>query len=310
MRLSKLIIILLIGLFTLPSAEVEGARRRKAKTTAVAKKGKSSKTAKSSRSSTKKKSNKKSSKSKSKRSSLNDRLRERKSKYSRRGRYKYDAAAAEAARLARAEKAAEKRREDSLRLRRGGTEPLQADKTPRLTPALELPIVRFQKADSTLSVVEIERLYFGRVKQSDDDLFFGRILPKVDSLIAKSNYKDAFVEAQQGLVRNPLHLGLLKRACDLAQHLNDKKLDTYIWQLAELFNMIQATGDGKSAKTATAVFDADDAYLYETLWLDHSHEQIVLRRSVKEGNKELLVLSVRNAKGKVEQRYYEIGAKR
>lgn len=310
MRLTKLIIILLIGLFTLPQPEAEGARRRKAKTTATAKKSKTSKSSKSSGRSTTKASNKKNTKSKRKRSSLNDRLRERKTGYSRRGRNKYDSAAAEAARLARAEKAAEKRREDSLRLRRGGTEPLQADKTPMLTPALELPIVRFQKADSTLSVVEIERLYFGRVKQSDDDLFFGRILPKVDSLIAKSNYKDAYIEAQHGLVRNPLHLGLLKRACDLAQHLNDKKLDTYIWQLAELFNMIQATGDGKSAKTATAVFDTDDAYLYETLWLDHSNDQIVLRRNVKEGNKDLLIFSVRNAKGKVEQHYYEIGAKR
>lgn len=289
MKLIRLIVILLIGLFVLPSLDVEAARpkRKKAKVTAVSK----------SRSKT---SRSKSSKSRKKQSAKKRSSRQRVSRKTSARR----SAALAAEYAARRE---ELRREDSIRLRIGGTEPLAMGQEVTMIANYEPMLSRFRKADSTLTMKNIESLYFTRQAAEGDSVFFGQIIPKVDNAIEREQYREALVVAQKGLYRNPMHIGLLKRACDLAEHENSKELDNYIWQITELFNLIQHTGDGKSIETALRVKEMDDAILYEMLWLDTIKERIVERKLVPYKDKQALTLGVRDPKGKIVKKYYIVG---
>lgn len=206
-----------------------------------------------------------------------------------------------------AERREEKRRQDSLRLRIGGTEPI-----PRMGEYVE-PIahtepqlLRFRRADSTLSMRTIESLYFARQDVAGDSLFFLQILPRVDRAIEQGQYKDALSLAEKGLHRNPMHIGLLKRACDLAHHEGSDALDTYIWQISELFHLIQNTGDGKSPQTAWRVMEQNDALLYESLWIGTEMNNILSRKTNSYQGKTLLTLTVPGKKGKTEEHYYLI----
>lgn len=206
----------------------------------------------------------------------------------------------------------ELRRLDSLRLRNGGTNPI-----PRLgeevesIAQIEPVLLRFRRADSTLSLRTIESLYFTRRLASGENHFFGQIVPKVDAAIEREDYAEALKIAKKGLYRNPLHIGLLKRACDLAQHEGDGELEQFIWQISELFYLIQHTGDALSPETARRAMSVDDALLFETLWLDTAPEQILQRKMKKHRGADILVLSLRTTDAtKVEERYYLIGKNR
>ncbi len=297
MKLIKLIYILLIGLISLAPPSMEAAKRKKrAKvtntTTKRAKKGKAK--------SQKVKQNKTRGSKTKYRNSRNKVTRSIRSQ--RRSRAERQ--------VEREERRAELRRLDSLRLRNGGTEPLPAPSIDSLAPIAnaEPMHLRFRRADSTLSSYNIERLYFDKPSATHDSIFWRNIIPEVDQLIGKEQYKKALALAQKGLFYRPLHLGLLKRACELAQHEKDPELNNYIWQLSEILSMIQGTGDGKSPKTALRIVDANDALTYETLWLDHEISQIQKQRTSKYEGREILVLSIQGAKGKPIERYYQIGS--
>lgn len=289
MRLLKLIVILLIGLMVLPPLSMEAARskRKKAKTTAVSKSRSKAKRSKASKSRKKQSSRRKTT---SKRQSR--RLSTRQS------------AALVAEYAARRE---ELRREDSIRLRIGGTEPLAMGQEVTMIANYEPMLSRFRKADSTLTMKNIESLYFTRQQAEGDSVFFGQIIPKVDKAIEYEQYQEALSIAQKGLYRNPMHIGLLKRACDLAEHEGSKELDNYIWQITELFNLIQHTGDGKRVETAMRVKEVDDAILYEILWLDTIKERIVERKLLPYKDKQILTLGIRAPQGNIEKKYYIVG---
>lgn len=280
MKLLRVIVILLIGLLMLPAPSVEAVRpkRKKAKTTAV-----------------KKKSGRKKSKARVTKSS-----RGRTSTARRKGRTRV---------LSREEyeaRRAELREQDSIRLRIGGTRPLDMGQNVLQVANIEPLTRRFSNADTTLTRKEIESLYFTRRVAEGDSIFFGQILPKVDTAIAKGHYADALRTAEKGLLRNPMHIGLLKRACDLAEHEDSPRLDGYVWRISELFYLIQHTGDGKSPATALRVMAVDDAILYEVLWLDTIQERIMERRLSPSSKGQLLTLSIRDPKGKMYKKYYRI----
>lgn len=278
MKLLRALAILLIGLLMLPAPALDAARprRKKAKTTAVRQKSsrKKAKTSKSSR---------------GRKASSRRVVRSR-------------ALSAEEYEARRAEL----RRQDSIRLRIGGTDPLDMGQNVLQVANIEPLLYRFRKADTTLTRKEIESLYFSRRVAEGDSIFFGQILPKVDTAIDKEQYAEALQIAEKGLHRNPLHIGLLKRACDLAKHEGSPKLDSYVWQIAELFYLIQHTGDGKTPRTALRVMEVDDAVLYEVLWLDTIKERIVDRALSPLGQGQLLILSIRDPKGSIYKKYYRI----
>lgn len=276
----RILTLFLAGLLLLPPTTIDAAhRRKKAKTTKVAK-------------------------SKSKKSSQKNRKTKARSKSSKRTRWTRRASRSY---VNWAERRAEQRREDSIRLRIGGTEPLELDMSSTPLVAQVVPIQkRFMDADTTLSLREVERLYYRYQRVEGDSLFFGQIVPKVDSLITQERYKEALTTAEKGLFRNPVHIGLLRRACDLAEHEDSKVLDRYVWQIATLFEAISQTGDGNSPSTAIRVRELDDALLYEMLWLDVIEQRIVERQVVPYQGKSQLILGLRDSKGKIAKRYYVI----
>lgn len=197
----------------------------------------------------------------------------------------------------------------SARLRHGGsyTVPLMGLAVERIAN-MEPMTTRFRKGDSTLTMKNIETLYFARHSKRDDTSFFGNILPKVDEAISQSKYKEAYALTQKGLWRNPMHIGLINRACELAEHQGDQnKSDIYVWQIAELFNLIQNTGDGKTIQTAMRVVDKDDAILYEELWLETSKESILSEKITPYEGCDLLTLTIKDSKGKTIHKYYIVG---
>lgn len=199
---------------------------------------------------------------------------------------------------------------DSIRLRHGGTSllPMMGLSVERIAN-IEPLTTRFRRGDTTLTKKNIETLYFARPPKQDDGRFFGHIIPAVDSAIRQSQYKEAYALAQKGLWRNPMRIGLLKRACELAiKNGNQKRADLYVWQISELFDLIQHTGDGKTPKTALRITDEEDAMLYETLWLETPKEQIVGQESTTYQGCKLLALVIKNKQGETSKKYYIVGA--
>lgn len=269
MRLSRLITILLIGLFLLPTGELDAARRKR-------------KTAKTTKTTSSKKKRTKARRTKRKRK-----------------------ASTSAPKLS----PEEQRTQDSLRLRHGGSTTI-----PRMGIAIERianiepMLTRFRQGDTTLTAKNIETLYFTREHIGEDAQLFGALAPQIDSAIRRSQYKEAYSLVQKGLWRDPLHIGFIKRACELSSHQKDvKRSNIYVWQIAELFHLISSTGDGKSPKTAMRVAAKEDARLYETLWLETPPEHILEEQSTPYRGCELLTLRVKDPKGGEVKRYYIVG---
>lgn len=296
MKLLKLIFILLLGCFLCPQPELDAARRRKgASTSAVAKKSKGKKA-------------RASSSKREKRSSKRERKAERSKgkKQTRRGRWA-SSRRSTYSRIDYEARRAELRTSDSIRLRIGGTEPLRMGQMVTQIANFEPTLVRFRRADSTLTKGDIESLYYTRKAAEDDGSFFGHIIPRVDSAIMEKKYPEALTLAQKGLYRNPMHIGLIKRACDLSEHLGNAELDLYLWQITELLSLIHNTGDGKSLKTAMRVRSEEDALLFEQLWLDTIVERIMEKRYETHEGKTYLILSIREPKNKIGKKYYLVG---
>ncbi len=168
-------------------------------------------------------------------------------------------------------------------------------------------ITRFRRGDTTLMMSSIESLYFGHQTKKGEDSFLAQIESEVDASIKASQYAKALQSAQRGLWRNPAHLGILKRACDLAHHEGHAKVDLYVWQLTELLYLISLTGDGTTHEDAYRVMSVADAYLFETLWLETPTAHILDRRNLTFQGRPLLALTIETEQeGKPLTRYYSI----
>lgn len=168
-------------------------------------------------------------------------------------------------------------------------------------------LIRFRRGDTSLDMRSIESLYFGHESKADEYAFLTQIESEADALIRQAKYQDALKVTQRGLWRNPMHLGLLKRACDLTHHEQLKEVDKYVWQLAELMHLISKTGDGKTHATAYRVMSRTDAILYETEWLSTPLSDILERRELIFEDKPLMAFEIKGAKGQPNMiRYYSI----
>lgn len=168
-------------------------------------------------------------------------------------------------------------------------------------------LMRFRRGDTSLDIRSIESLYFGHESKVDEYTFLAQIETEADAFIRQSKYREALKVAQRGLWRNPMHLGLLKRACELTHHEGLKEVDKYVWQLAELMHLISKTGDGKTPATAYRVMSRTDAILYETEWLMTPQVNIIERRETVYEDKPMLAIEIKGAKGQPNiTRYYSI----
>ena len=199
----------------------------------------------------------------------------------------------------------EQMRQDSIRLRTGGTAPTQKVSEKVALPN-ELLTTRFRRADSTLNRSEIRELYFTIDEREDTAPFLSKIESEADRLIEAHNFSEALKTVQQGLWRTPTHIGLIKRACDLALHLKNSKFNTYMYQLVELLSMIAHTGDGSSFDKAIQVRSLSDALLFEQHWNETPREQILSSKEQSSKGKNYVLIEVKTDKGKPETHYYLI----
>lgn len=197
----------------------------------------------------------------------------------------------------------ERRHLDSLRLHNGGTRTLVP---PAELPSVEIEplLARFRRGDTTLRSETIARLYYSHHVKRGTGSFLHQIEQEADASIAASRYAEALRTVRRGLLRSPMHFALIKRACDLAQHEGDPEVDVYLWQLVELFVVVEEGGDGKTPKTAFEVMGPSDALLFETLWMETPKEEIKRRDPVSvEGGKQLLVLEIGTGEKKTLRHY-------
>ena len=199
----------------------------------------------------------------------------------------------------------EKMRQDSIRLRTGGTS-VSTKTLDRASQAPELLTTRFRQADSTLSRGELRELYFAPQTKEDTDAFIAQIELSADQQIEKYHFEEALRLVQQGLWRMPTHLGLIKRACDLSSHLKSPRFNGYIYQLVELLSMISHSGDGSSPEKATEVRSLSDALLFEQLWKETPKERLTTPKEIQQGGKTFYLFSLKDEQGKSIQRYYYI----
>ena len=199
----------------------------------------------------------------------------------------------------------EKMRQDSIRLRTGGTS-VSTKTLDRAIQAPELLTTRFRQADSTLSRGELRELYFAPQTKEDTDAFIAQIELSADQQIEKHRFEEALRLVQQGLWRMPTHLGLIKRACDLSSHLKSPRFNSYIYQLVELLSMISHSGDGSSPEKATEVRSLSDALLFEQLWKETPKERLTAPKEIQQGGKTYYLFSIKDEQGKSVQRYYYI----
>ena len=199
----------------------------------------------------------------------------------------------------------EKMRQDSIRLRTGGTS-VSTKTLDRASQAPELLTTRFRQADSTLSRGELRELYFAPQTKEDTDAFIAQIELSADQQIEKHRFEEALRLVQQGLWRMPTHLGLIKRACDLSSHLKSPRFNGYIYQLVELLSMISHSGDGSSPEKATEVRSLSDALLFEQLWKETPKERLTAPKEIQQGGKTFYLFSLKDEQGKSIQRYYYI----
>lgn len=199
----------------------------------------------------------------------------------------------------------EKMRQDSIRLRTGGTS-VSTKTLDRASQAPELLTTRFRQADSTLSRGELRELYFAPQTKEDTDAFIAQIELSADQQIEKHRFEEALRLVQQGLWRMPTHLGLIKRACDLSSHLKSPRFNSYIYQLVELLSMISHSGDGSSPEKAIEVRSLSDALLFEQLWKETPKERLTTPKEIQQGGKTYYLFSFKDEQGKSVQRYYYI----
>ncbi|MDO4691362.1 MAG: DUF4919 domain-containing protein [Porphyromonadaceae bacterium] len=195
---------------------------------------------------------------------------------------------------------------DSMRLLNGGVKPIIAQEK---IPGLELEpfVARFNRGDTTLRRETIKGLYFGHQSKMGEGSFLQQMELEVDKAIANKQFGKALKMAQRGLWRNPMHFALIKRACDLSHHEGHNRMEVYLWQIVQLFNVVESTGDGKRPETALQVMSQSDALLYEMLWLDTPREHVTDRTVVKQDDgKQLLRLEIKpiQSGGVATVRYY------
>lgn len=195
---------------------------------------------------------------------------------------------------------------DSLRILNGGVQPIIADIQ---IPSAEVePLTtRFRRGDTTLTRETIKALYYGHQSKVGEGSFLDQVERDVDLAISKAKFEEAFKGVQKGLWRNPMHFSLIKRACDLAHHQKNVRTDVYVWQIVELFSVVESTGTGESREKAYQVMSVSDALLYEMLWLDTPKENIGARNVTKvSSTRQVLTLEVRDTSGATKLRHYSM----
>lgn len=129
---------------------------------------------------------------------------------------------------------------------------------------------RFAAMDSTLTMYDMALLYYGFAFQpgynGNKDSILSLILKEYNG---KGDYQEAWNAGIQFLKDSPVSLTILNELFKAGSSLNlpEDQLEPYIFRLLTLLNIIEYSGDGKSAKTAFKVISVADEYIFMSIAL-------------------------------------------
>ena len=118
---------------------------------------------------------------------------------------------------------------------------------------------RFQAQDTTLSIVDLQAVYYGSAFYGNPSKGLNNKL--LNAIFEVEGNKGAVLYVDSVLASSPLNLGALHARYVLARKEDDSVATrAYLWKYDRLVDAIYATGDARSEKTALHVVCVDDEY--------------------------------------------------
>lgn len=120
-------------------------------------------------------------------------------------------------------------------------------------------IERFQAQDTTLSITELQAIYYGSAFYGNPSR--GLNYRRVNAIYEANGHEGVLVYVDSLLSSSPLNLGALRMRFIAAFNVNDTiATHKYFWLYDKLLDAIYATGDALSEQTALHVVCIDDEY--------------------------------------------------
>ena len=116
---------------------------------------------------------------------------------------------------------------------------------------------RFNSGDTTLTDMEVAKIYYGSYFSSDYS--YKDASSELRDLMKSESYRPAFEQCKKELEKSPCSLDLLLKAYTCANHLGESKA-LYSIQIEQIVEVILSSGDGRSEKTAFKVLEVSDEY--------------------------------------------------
>ncbi len=116
---------------------------------------------------------------------------------------------------------------------------------------------RFNSGDTTLTDVEVAKIYYG--SYFSPDYSYKDASKELRDLMKSESYRPAFEQCKKELEKSPCSLDLLLKAYTCANHLGESNA-LYSTQIGQIVNVILSSGDGRTEKTAFKVLEVSDEY--------------------------------------------------
>ena len=116
---------------------------------------------------------------------------------------------------------------------------------------------RFNSGDTTLTDMEVAKIYYGSYFSSDYS--YKDASSELRDLMKSESYRPAFEQCKKELEKSPCSLDLLLKAYTCANHLGESKA-LYSIQIEQIVEVILSSGDGRSEKSAFKVLEVSDEY--------------------------------------------------
>ena len=118
---------------------------------------------------------------------------------------------------------------------------------------------RFISEDTTLTLNELKYVFYGVHYSSKYG--YEDVSKETQALIKEEKYEDALEKCREELKNSPTSLDILFSAMRCAENLDEvETANGYQTRILQILDLIFATGDGKSAKTALKVMEVSDEY--------------------------------------------------
>lgn len=118
-------------------------------------------------------------------------------------------------------------------------------------------INRFNSGDTTLTDMEVAKIYYG--SYFSPDYSYKDASSELRDMIKSKSYGPALEQCKKELEKSPCSLDLLLKAYNCANHINESNA-LYSTQIEQIVSVILSSGDGRSEKTAFKVLEISDEY--------------------------------------------------